>query len=60
MVIVLFESIDFILCILQRKKPVNVQKYISEAPVKRFDKCVVSWFPGLEKSNTTLFSNAYI
>ena len=44
MVIVLFESIDFILCILQRKKPVNVQKFISEAPVKRFDKCVVRWF----------------
>ena len=28
MVILLFESIDLILCILQRKKPVNVQKFI--------------------------------
>ena len=44
MVMVLFESIDFIRCMLLRKKPVNVQKFISEAPVKRFDKCVVRWF----------------
>lgn len=60
MVIVLFESIDFILCILKERNQLTFKNSFLKLPLKDSINALSVGFPGLEKSDTSLFSDARI